>query len=332
MRIYKLFLSLVVPVVLAACSIHPLPEDFSRSATFDIVQKIRCEAREAIVEIALTNAGRGRIDAFLGEPAGEAKAARIERARALLLPDLQRAAIGYSFKFAITENNNGSGAALFEVPFSNGSFSLGLNVGEDKRRKSERSFDLVEDFAQVLGDPSLHCGPSGGKDWKYPITGEIGLKEVIKTYVRLADLRIFSPPVRSRSGGDNAGSGGRGSGGQTGQGRDIYEFTDELTFTTIYAAELEPSLQLKPVAHDFRLTRASASLGGRREDIHSVTIALKAPGTGSERLSLGVPPVGQRGIAPLGAAVSPQGVPDAKDDVLTTLQNRKNRELRFPSE
>ena len=193
MRIFKFFLISISAFVLAACAIHPLPDDFSRSNTYDIVQKIRCEARGGIIDIALTDAGRGQIDAFLNEPAArtEVRPARVERARRLLLADMQRAAIGYSFKFSITEDNNGSGAARFEMPFSNGSVSLGVDVGEDKRRKSERSFDLVEDFAQLLADASLHCGP-GAPDWKYPITGEIGLNEVIKTYVRLADLRIFT--------------------------------------------------------------------------------------------------------------------------------------------
>ena len=386
MKSFKVFLLLTVPELVSACAIHPLPENFSRSSTYDIVQKIRCEARGAIVEIALSDTGRSQIEPFLSEPLvkTEAKQVRTERARRLLVPAMQRAAIGYSFRFSITEDNDASGSARFEFPFSNGSFALGLSTGEDKRRKSDRSFDLVEDFAQVLADPTLHCGP-GGEDWKYPITGDIGLEEVIKTYVRLADLQIFPQPRRSNdasgaaddqlgvgpSGRAKAGGGGSGSsggrqkgdatstpsapsgpvkagggssssaGGQgrassrsSGQGREIYEFTDELTFTTSFNASAQPSLQLKPVVHDFRLTQASASIGGSREDVHSVTIALKAPtaDTAARGLALErfVPPVGERGLAPLGVAPGFPGAADPKGDVLTTLQNKKNRELVIP--
>jgi hypothetical protein len=353
-RVLRFFLVLIAPPMLSACAIHPLPENFSRSSTFEIVQKIRCEARGAIIDIALTDAGRGQIEAFLSAPLvkTEPKQTRIDRARRFLLPAMQRAAIGYSFKFAITEENDASGSARFEFPFSNGSFALGLSAGEDKRRKSERSFDLVEDFAQVLADPTLHCGPDG-EDWKYPITGDIGLEEVVKTYVRLADLRIFQPPRRgsTNDAADSAqgaaptgrpksgGSGGSGGGRdrtQSGQGREIYEFTDELTFTTSFNGGITPTLQLKPVVNDFRLTQASASVGASREDVHSVTIALKAPtpDVAAREIALErfVPPVGGRGIAPFAGAPAALPSADTKGDVLTTLQNKKNRELRFPTD
>src|SRR5262245_65062276 len=33
---------------LAGCSMHPLPEDVSRTSTFDIVERIRCEAKAGL--------------------------------------------------------------------------------------------------------------------------------------------------------------------------------------------------------------------------------------------------------------------------------------------
>jgi len=98
----------------------------------------------------------------------------------------------------------GSASGLFQFPFSNGTFSLGVSAGEDKKRKNDRSFDLVEDFAQLLADRTLVCGAEG-QNWKYPITGEIGLREVIETYVRLSGLKIFTKPTPSSGSGSSGG-------------------------------------------------------------------------------------------------------------------------------
>jgi hypothetical protein len=318
-----------------ACSIHPLPQDVARSTTVEIVQKIRCEAREAIIDVALNDLGRSDVKAFLSQTTSKDQIikGRIDQARKFLLPGLQRAAIGYSFKFSITEGNGASGGTLFEMPFSNGSVAMGVSFGEDKKRKSERSFDLAEEFSQILADVNLNCEP-GSIDWRYPITGEIGLKEVIATYVRLSGLRIF-PPAELRGAANGADSASdsdvkkqkRGAG----QSRDVYEFTDELTFTTTYNAAVEPKLELKPVAHDFRLTKASALIGGRREDVHSVTVALKAGEAGDRK------PQGLRGTVSLDARGTFPEVPisgylDPKASVLMTLQNKKDRELKLPDQ
>lgn len=333
MRFVNLCAGLAASSMAAACSIHPLPDDVTRSSTFDIVQKIRCEARDAVGEVGLTPRGRLSYSSAWGE-GGQHGPLTVATTRGWLYPGLQYAAIGYSFQFAITESDNGSGSALFAFPFSNGTFSLGLSAGEDKRRKNDRSFDLIEDFAQLLADRSLACEP-GEKNWKYPITGEIGLKEVVETYLRLSGLKIFNKPEGGGSGGSSGGgggSGGGGSGGSSGGGgsggggsssrvRDIYEFTDELTFTTTHNASVQPSVSLRAVPSDFRLTNASAAFGARREDIHSVTLALKAkpaPGPGAG---------GARSFSLDG---SPAGSADTKLSVRRTLQNR--RDLRTLSD
>jgi hypothetical protein len=306
MRLMNLCGVLAVSGMASACAIHPLPEDFSRSTTFDIVQKIRCEARDAVGDVALTPKGKLSYSSAWG-PSNHSPLT-VGVTRAWLSPGLQYAAIGYTFRFTITEGDNGSASGLFQFPFSNGTFSLGVSAGEDKKRKNDRSFDLVEDFAQLLADRTLVCGPEG-KNWKYPITGEIGLREVIETYVRLSGLNIFTKPSSS------SGSGGGGSSGGTTKVRDIYEFTDDLTFTTTYNASVSPAVTLKPVPHDFRLVSASGTFGGIRQDIHNVTLALKAkpaPTPGSANL---------RGFSLDG---TPAGSADTKSSVLRTLQNRRD--------
>ena len=46
----RFFSSLALSMTVAGCSNHPLPKDVTRDTTFSIVEKIRCETRDALVE------------------------------------------------------------------------------------------------------------------------------------------------------------------------------------------------------------------------------------------------------------------------------------------
>ena len=41
---------LALAPLLIGCSVHPLPDDVSRKSTYDIIDKIRCEAKAAVEE------------------------------------------------------------------------------------------------------------------------------------------------------------------------------------------------------------------------------------------------------------------------------------------
>lgn len=49
--IYALAISWLC-LLFVGCSAHPLPEDVTRSTTVEIVQRIRCEAKQAILRHA----------------------------------------------------------------------------------------------------------------------------------------------------------------------------------------------------------------------------------------------------------------------------------------
>src|SRR5262245_14766396 len=68
--------SVAAATAVSGCSMHPLPEDVSRKNTYDIVEKIRCEAAEGL----------------RGVPRDH--------------PLLRNTYIGYDFNFNIEENNN----------------------------------------------------------------------------------------------------------------------------------------------------------------------------------------------------------------------------------
>src|SRR4051812_33466181 len=77
----SLFVLLLSASWLAGCAIHPLPQDVTWDTTYRIVQKIRCEARDALTALAV----RGLRESTY--PPTLALADRLE-ARELLVTDL----------------------------------------------------------------------------------------------------------------------------------------------------------------------------------------------------------------------------------------------------
>jgi hypothetical protein len=249
--LHKLYLLPLLSFSLFAqgCAIHPLPEDFSRSSTIDIVERIRCEAQAAIWENAqkpthvrgdAPNLGSYRpLDKFRG------------------------AVIGYEFQFTISEENEKTGSATFALPFQEGKFSLGISGGKKLKRESDRNFKFAETFEQVI---SANCAITAGeKNFKYPITGEIGLGEVVQTFIRLEQLTSLT---KVKDGTLREGA--------------VATFTDKLVFTTSFGGDLSPSVEMTPgPLNSLRLARASANISADRFDTHKVTIAMaineKAP-------------------------------------------------------
>ena len=86
---------------------HPLPEDVSRKSTFDIVKKLRCEAREGVLQSAMS------------------------------IKALENTYIGFDFDLTMTENNNAnSGLLEFINPYVGGKFTLTV---KGERIKSGRT-------------------------------------------------------------------------------------------------------------------------------------------------------------------------------------------------
>src|SRR5689334_1171285 len=111
--------------ILANCSIHPLIDDVTRTTTYDIVEKIRCEAKEAVKRY-----GQGLTS---------------------------NATIAYEFTFDILETNNASGSATWSIPFlSGGDFSVTANANADRQRHAIRNFKIVDTFDELR---AAKCDP-----------------------------------------------------------------------------------------------------------------------------------------------------------------------------
>jgi hypothetical protein len=170
MRAIHCFAIATLAPLLINCSIHPAVEDVTRVTTADVVRKIRCEAQRAVNDHGLHSKNAS--------------------------------AIAYEFTFTITENNNASGDVLWEIPFQNGGgFSLKADADSSRQRESTRFFKIVDSFEELR---RLACNREAlEKKWVYPISGEIGIYEVVATFAKLQRLSRVEP-IRSRDAGQQS--------------------------------------------------------------------------------------------------------------------------------
>jgi hypothetical protein len=231
MRAVQLSVFAGLAPMLLGCSAVPLQDNVTRKETFRIVQQIRCEAKKAVVQY-------GR--------------------------NLPNAAIAYEFTFDVTEGNSATANATGVIPFLHGgNFSLAGNAGINDTRETNRNFKTVDTFADLK---NAKCSEEElAKDLIYPLSGDIGMEEVVKTFIMLS--RIDDASAAAPAPGATAPAG-------TTAGTDLFTFADTLTFTTQLTAGLTPTLNLSPISQQFRIMDASASLAAGRKDVHAVVVAL----------------------------------------------------------
>jgi hypothetical protein len=214
--IRSVFVAVLAPA-LVGCSIHPLPENVTRKTTYDIVEQARCEAKRAVIDYA---------------------------------QGFKNAAVAYEFTFHITETNDASGDVTWSLPFlEGGAFSLMPNAGLHGIRDSNRNFKIIDSFDDLRkADCSMEALE---KNWIYPMAGDIGVYEVVATFVRLQKLEHLKVG-------------------------EVFSFGDTLIFTTTFSAGVKPTLTLSPVTGSFRVIEASAILQAGRTDVHQVVLGLSA--------------------------------------------------------
>ncbi len=214
---------------------HPIPYDVTRVSTADIVQRIRCEAKEGLQDLVAKHPNH---------------------------PILKHSAIGFDFDFNITEDNDLTEGALNfrRKGFREGSFSNWAFAGSATRnRKNERQFRIIESLEKLN---TADCSDVATRqNWVYPIVGSIGMKEVVRTYLKIEELTDFG----------SAANGPKLKG-------DSVVFSDDLDYTTEFGGSVTPTLELATIAGKFRLTKATIVGSAKRKDVHSVTVALAQDG------------------------------------------------------
>jgi hypothetical protein len=192
----------VASSVLVGCTTHPLPEDVTRKNTYAIVQKIRCEAREAVKQelIAVLLQSSYPHTRELGEDLASGRLrpeklvfADIDDPEARdLVSKYSQAAIAHEFEFTISEGSDNTASLTLKDPLTNGGmFTLDLTGGHKRTRKNVRNFITSDTFGAMFDKKSyMVCAKfpaSKEKDWIYPITGSIGTAELIHTFLLLSE-------------------------------------------------------------------------------------------------------------------------------------------------
>ena len=235
--------------ILLGCSMHPLPEDVSRKNTYDIVKKIRCEVAEGLYAYAATD------------------------------PVVANTFIGYDFDFDITETNNlgtnGSRGTLTleqKLLSPSGTFKLDVRPFAESSRQTQRTFRIIERLKDLKKLNGQQCSPTQA-NWAYPITGTIGINEVVDTYIGLEKLTDFAKESGGTTTLPTPPPAPPATPPATPKDATIV-FSDVLTYTTHFGLGITPDLTLNSAVGTLKLTKASIGADANRKDKHKVTVAL----------------------------------------------------------
>jgi hypothetical protein len=271
----------------AGCAIHPVPEDVTGVTTYHIVRQIRCETRQALIDIIkdklsdLANDGSTVAQQLLLKYQSDPESIAGFHVNMFQGPDYVEvrsfiklfadAAIAYNFDLTMTENNDLSADISLLKPLTNPKFTLGISAGAKRKRSNERTFTVADDFTYLI--KQLNTPNDAGKrycdryivgpNYIYPIAGRIGVDKTIRTFMELTLLgglakldKPTGPPT----------------------------MTDKLTFTTALSLSATPQIEFAPVNSTFHLASGSLTGLADRTDQHQVTVGLAIGGKGLAEL------------------------------------------------
>lgn len=248
---------------ICGCAVHPLPEDVAPLNTVEIVEHIRCEMYEAlrhqiVLIFDLSDSPAAHDIARQIEAAPERPLSEFQDQIKLLKPVYQKritafagTTIGYGFRFNITEQDVAKSTLNFGLPWNPlSNFTLNATAGLDKKRANTRRFFKVDTFQDLLLSKECLSKPLNDANLIYPITGKIGLDNVVSDFVKLTTrgAKTFADP------------------------KDVKNFSEQLTFTTQISGSLNPKVKVSPHTDRFKLADAGVELSATRTDVHELTL------------------------------------------------------------
>lgn len=230
-----------------------------------IVEKLRKLAAEIRTRVAINKASNERVKVL------EAQLEEIQKAnptigqltrlignKKLGAPVLRflNSSIAMQFRFDILENNIAKVDGAYKMPVHAGVLTLGYAAGTDNKRRGERAVGVSTTFGELLEvicDKAL--SPDDRRAAFYPITGNIGIRELVREYLKISEAATLAQ-----------------TGGSVGTAK---QFTDKIVFTTKINAGLTPKLELNPTpVHKLTL---NGELSASREDVHEVIVDIAPP-------------------------------------------------------
>ena len=253
-------------VILGGCAIHPVQRDVTGFRSVDIVDRIRCESRLAIQDKAIAMLREYGQQTHKPQPI--AMAADLEQHRGLVwnldprtLDRNERiffnryieTAIAYDFTFDIAETNKVDPALSPFGLITGGTVGVNLFGGNDLTRESTRRFALSENFGEVLSNEKLPCQESYlPPNFQYPISGKIGMEELIDTFIDLNQDKDLATLDSGAS-----------------------VFADTLLFTTVLSGSVQPHVEIAAVGTRWGLASpTNITASASRSDAHKLIVGL----------------------------------------------------------
>ena len=168
--------------------------------------------------------------------------------------------MAYSFRFRIIETDGVAASASWKLPAwmngNAGSYTLPVSVGDTKERESDRNVKFVVDFEELHGVDCHNAPAQAGiiRSVYYPITGRIGVEEVIAQYFALLDRAKMDATKQIFA--------------------KTESYTDLILFTTTLTGSFTPSVVLNPTLRE--QFNGSLGISGARKDYHTVAVSLTA--------------------------------------------------------
>ena len=250
---------------MAGCAIHPLPDDVTRLATREIVHHIRCEARAAIKQAIIDYLRKAELTDFMQRlESNQLSLDQLNQHLYELPPRVranivkyERAAISYDFTFDITEQNTVAAEVDFANLLSSGTFSMPAKGSSDLQRQTVRLFRVNDTFGELINFRPSRCTEDGSpENFAYPVSGRIGLGELVETFV---DLNEYQRLTGSKD------------------GDKVPTIADTFNFQTTITGSVTPQVTLTPLNHLFNVSGASLGATSMRKDIHKVIVAMSLP-------------------------------------------------------
>lgn len=266
--IHRLGFLSALACALAACAIHPVPENVTGVKTSEIVHRNRCEARDALLQV----------ERFL-----------LSRRRLAAAATLRKIGIIYSYELDIYETDSLTAMSTFTQPLTKGSRTFNPSAGDSLKRENIRTFTITDNYQTLSRLTDKQCASAAtGPNYQYPIVGTIGIDEMIRTFLTMAlheDLGENETNTKNVQEVDSSTSAGPPT------------MVDSITFTTTISAGVTPAITLTPVGALTQLTSASLGVSLTRQDLHEAIIALGLPalppinpGQSSPKITSATPP------------------------------------------
>lgn len=287
-------------VYLGGCAIHPLPEDYAQAPTYQIVRQIRCETRQAVINVLFNylttkdNMRHDNLDQNSYELGLKAKDAydknhdSISDFDPIKLTGFARTVVGllygtgvaYNYDLTGLEINNIDPSINFIRPLPLVSkVSLGVSGGFDRQRQNERSFTITDNFGDLLTKVREdYCkGRLANENYAYPIAGRVGVDRVVIDFMHLTLFANLS-----------------GLNKDTGKITKVEgppTMVEQLQFQTTIGGSATPKITFIPLGRGFEFADASLGLTVSRKDTHQLTIGLyldteAAKGIGESRRAI----------------------------------------------